>query len=129
MTSTRPSLLWRLTDWWSTITGGAASGPKPSNDTLEGFKANLRREIMKADRDGDGRISVEEWQVWRRQHPFAADFSRFDVNEDGYITPDDIDAIAARRFAFRQRVASGETRAGVRGAKRGSKNTDGPAKG
>jgi hypothetical protein len=87
-----------------------AQTPPPSNMALRGgamtvaqFQARQRRQLMRADTDHDGRISLAEWTTWRAAHPGHGDparmFQRLDANHDGYITPDEVDALSARRFA------------------------------
>lgn len=88
---------------------GAMAGPGrgPQAVSLAQFQMRQRRRMMKADTDHDGRISLAEWTAWREAHPGphgghgdpARQFSRLDLNHDGYITPDEIDAMSARRFA------------------------------
>ncbi|MDP4004565.1 EF-hand domain-containing protein [Methylobacterium sp. NEAU K] len=72
---------------------------------LEQFTAAHRERMMRADSDHDGRISLTEWTAWRASHPGPAGsgparrFRRLDTNGDGFLTADEIDAVAAKRFA------------------------------
>ena len=55
------------------------------------------------DANGDGRISRAEAEVAIRLKPSLAElFERTDTNHDGYLTPDEIRAEAARQRAERQ---------------------------
>lgn len=55
------------------------------------------------DTNGDGRISRQEAEVGIRLRPsLAKDFKDADVNGDGYLTQNEIRAVADRRRAERQ---------------------------
>jgi Ca2+-binding EF-hand superfamily protein len=62
---------------------------------------------MRMDTDHDGRVTLAEWVAWHQTHPGrngrqgdpARAFERIDVNHAGYITPDEMAAFAARRYA------------------------------
>ena len=78
--------------------------------TLADFQARRVERLMKADANGDGKISKDEFAAYMRQR-FAARggdddtdalidrmFSRQDKNGDGFITKDEIQQSAAEQF-------------------------------
>jgi Ca2+-binding EF-hand superfamily protein len=75
--------------------------------TLQQFQARQVANLMRMDSDHDGRVSLAEWTAWHEAHPGrgggrgdpARSFARLDQNHDGYITPDEMAALAARRYA------------------------------
>jgi hypothetical protein len=84
--------------------------PKPGDHKAEGvdlatFQARHRTRLMRADADHDNRISEAEWTAWWAAHPGkgpadpAKRFRRLDANGDGFVTAEEIDAVAAKRFA------------------------------
>jgi len=90
--------------------------------SLPQFQAQFRqRMLMRADTDRDGRISLQEWIAWRNAHPRPGgggvdpnrQFQHLDLNHDGYLTPDELDAMAARRY--QRRMAMGGARMGGMG--------------
>jgi len=104
--------------------GGAGGGRRDLRDmTLQQFQARQIDNLMQADADHDGRISLAEWTTWRDAHPGrggrggdgrgggwgdpAQSFARYDLNHDGYITPDEIATVAAARYARLQGGAPG----------------------
>ena len=102
----------------STSTAGAGASDQGG---LTAFQAKRRASIMRADADHDGRISQQEWVAWRTAHPGRGSdpvkqFQKYDANHDGYVTPDEIDAISARLYARRQAMqgsVSGRNTAGA----------------
>jgi hypothetical protein len=63
---------------------------------------------MRADANGDGRVTEAEWLAWQRARPNpganpARRFKLLDVNGDGVITADDLAARGARIYANRAR--------------------------
>jgi hypothetical protein len=77
------------------------------------FQERFRRRVMEADTNHDGRISLAEWLAWRAQSPRppAGDptraFQRMDLNHDGFLTPDEIDAAAAKMYQRREARSGG----------------------
>ena len=74
--------------------------------TLAEFQARYRERLMRADTDHDGRISLAEFMAARQNRAGggygsdpAAQFKKLDTNNDGYVTPAEIDAVSAERFA------------------------------
>jgi hypothetical protein len=78
--------------------------------TLQQFQARQASHMMRMDTDHDGRISLAEWTAWHEAHPGrngapfdpARSFARLDLNHDGFITPDEIASMAAKRYARMQ---------------------------
>ncbi len=103
--------------------GYGPQGPGPQgyggrnmrNMTLQQFQARQVANLMKMDTDHDGRVSLAEWTAWHEAHPGrgggqvdpARSFARIDLNRDGYITPDEMASIAARRYARMENGAPG----------------------
>ncbi|TJU98309.1 MAG: acid-shock protein, partial [Mesorhizobium sp.] len=71
--------------------------------TLAKFQKRREKAIMAADTDGDGKISLSEWQAFQAKHNGKADpaksFARVDSNHDGFIDRAELDALFAKRFA------------------------------
>jgi len=106
--------------------GGYGGRANMRDLTLQQFQARQVANLMQADIDHDGRISLAEWTAWHEAHPGrggrdgggwggshrggggsdpAKSFARYDLNHDGYVTPDEISAAAATRYARMQAVA------------------------
>jgi len=89
---------------------GPGGGPNMRNMTLQQFQARQVSNMMRMDTDRDGRVSLAEWTAWHEAHPGrngapfdpARSFARLDLNHDGYITPDEMASVAARRYAHMQ---------------------------
>lgn len=87
---------------------GASSMARPgvTGVGLADFQTRRRAQLMRADTDHDGRVSLAEWGALRAAHPGrgggqgdpARLFQRLDASHDGYLTSDEIDAFTARRF-------------------------------
>ncbi len=82
--------------------------------TLSEYQARFRDRIMQADTDHDNRVSLAEWSAYRAERVGQGggggrggrdfgdpnrQFQVMDVNHDGYVTPAEIDAASAERFA------------------------------
>ncbi|ESY66739.1 MULTISPECIES: acid-shock protein [Mesorhizobium] len=81
-----------------------AAAPKAKPDlTLAKFQKRREKAIMAADTDGDGKISLSEWEAFQAKHNGKADpaksFARVDSNHDGFIDRAELDAFFAKRFA------------------------------
>jgi hypothetical protein len=89
---------------------GPGGGAHMRNMTLQQFQARQANNLTKMDTDHDGRVSLAEWTAWHQAHPGrgggqadpARSFARLDLNHDGYITPDEMASVAARRYARMQ---------------------------
>jgi hypothetical protein len=86
----------------------AQQAPDPDAPmTLAQFQALRVKRFMHMDADHDGRVSRAEFNAVMGgtgapdpfQKPRRDMFSRLDTNGDGYVTPDEVQAAAARRFA------------------------------
>ena len=68
--------------------------------SLADFQAAGRQRLMRADANGDGRISKEEWAASRKnaKRDPSRIFSRLDANGDGQLDAGEIDMLLARRF-------------------------------
>jgi hypothetical protein len=72
------------------------------------FVQRFTRRIMRADANGDGRVTEAEWLAWRKTRPNRGGdpvhrFKVLDMNGDGAITADDLAARGARIYARRVR--------------------------
>ncbi|MEE4454699.1 hypothetical protein [Novosphingobium resinovorum] len=56
--------------------------------------AKAKEMFTKADANGDGAISLEEWKAAGRRE---RGFSMIDADKDGKVTPEDLRAAAAKR--------------------------------
>ncbi len=85
-------------------TAQAAAIPAPAKSSPPSRGEAQALQLFKLlDTNGDGRISRAEAAVVIRLKPsLAALFERTDTNHDGYLTPDEIRAEAARQRAERQ---------------------------
>lgn len=74
-----------------------------SEITLAKFLKRRERAIMAADTDGDGKISLLEWEAFQAKRNVKGDpvksFARIDSNHDGFIDRAELDAYFAKRFA------------------------------
>ena len=70
---------------------------------LAQFQARREKALMKADTDGDGKISLAEWTAFQAKRQAKGDpaksFARMDANHDGFIDRAELDAFFAKRFA------------------------------
>ncbi|RWE27842.1 MAG: acid-shock protein, partial [Mesorhizobium sp.] len=87
-------------------TAPSRSAPSPSaksDITLAKFQKRREKAIMAADTDGDGKISLLEWEAFRAKRNVKGDpaksFARIDSNHDGFIDRAELDAFFAKRFA------------------------------
>ncbi|WP_032917133.1 EF-hand domain-containing protein [Mesorhizobium erdmanii] len=80
----------------------APQGAK-SDITLAKFQKRREKAIMAADTDGDGKISLLEWEAFQAKRNAKGDpaksFARIDSNHDGFIDRAELDAFFAKRFA------------------------------
>ncbi|RUW54531.1 acid-shock protein [Mesorhizobium sp. M1A.F.Ca.ET.072.01.1.1] len=71
--------------------------------TLEKFEARREKTFMRADTDGDGKVSLAEWTAFQTQRKAKGDparsFARMDANKDGFVDKSELDAFLAKRFA------------------------------
>jgi len=83
-------------------TATTAPASKPGI-TLAQFQARREKALMKADTDGDGKISLAEWTAFQAKRQAKGDpaksFARMDTNHDGFIDRAELDAFFAKRFA------------------------------
>jgi hypothetical protein len=82
----------------------AAPAAKAKSDlTLAKFQKRREKAIMAADTDGDGKISLLEWEAFQAKRGVKGDaaksFARIDSNHDGFIDRAELDAFFAKRFA------------------------------
>ena len=87
---------------------GLPPGVSPTNlpapaKTRAGREQQAMEWFKLFDTDHDGRLSRKEARIAFALRPsLAEDFNRADLNGDGYLTPDEIRAVAERRRAERQ---------------------------
>ncbi|TPK80587.1 acid-shock protein [Mesorhizobium sp. B2-3-14] len=81
----------------------ATSSAAKSDITLAKFQKRREKAIMAADTDGDGKISLLEWEAFQAKRNVKGDpaksFARIDSNHDGFIDRAELDAFFAKRFA------------------------------
>ncbi|TPJ16616.1 acid-shock protein [Mesorhizobium sp. B2-7-3] len=81
----------------------ATSSAAKSDITLAKFQKRREKAIMAADTDGDGKISLLEWEAFQAKRNVKGDpaksFARIDSNHDGFIDRAEPDAFFAKRFA------------------------------
>ncbi|MBZ9992405.1 MULTISPECIES: acid-shock protein [unclassified Mesorhizobium] len=84
----------------------APTAPSPtgkSDISLAKFQKRREKAIMAADTDGDGKISLVEWEAFQAKRNIKGDpaksFARIDSNHDGFIDRAELDAFFAKRFA------------------------------
>ncbi|WP_246680393.1 acid-shock protein [Mesorhizobium sp. B2-4-13] len=84
-------------------TAPATSSAAKSDITLAKFQKRREKAIMAADTDGDGKISLLEWEAFQAKRNVKGDpaksFARIDSNHDGFIDRAELDALFAKRFA------------------------------
>ena len=88
----------------ATPPAAAPAAPKAKSDiTLAKFQKRREKAIMAADTDGDGKISLLEWEAFQAKRNIKGDaaksFARIDSNHDGFIDRAELDAFFAKRFA------------------------------
>ena len=88
----------------ATPPAAAPGTPKVRSDiTLAKFQKRREKAIMAADTDGDGKISLLEWEAFQAKRNIKGDaarsFARIDSNHDGFIDRAELDAFFAKRFA------------------------------
>lgn len=102
--------------------GMGAAGMGAAGAGKADFQSAARQRLMKADRDGDGKLSSQEWADTakaRGKDRFADRiFARFDGNKDGFLDMDEIDSLSARRFARLDADGDGQISADERSARR-----------
>jgi len=81
----------------------SAAQAAKSEITLAKFLKRREKAIMAADTDGDGKISLLEWEAFQAKRNIKGDpvksFARLDSNHDGFIDRAELDAYFAKRFA------------------------------
>ena len=88
----------------ATPPAAAPATPRAKSDiTLAKFQKRREKAIMAADTDGDGKISLLEWEAFQAKRNIKGDaaksFARIDSNHDGFIDRAELDAFFAKRFA------------------------------
>lgn len=68
--------------------GDSSAGREKQRVTLD-----LPSGFVAGDLDGDGQVSYYEWRRWQRTG--VAEFARWDVNRDGFLTPRELAGVAA----------------------------------
>ncbi|TRC83702.1 acid-shock protein [Mesorhizobium sp. WSM4310] len=88
----------------ATPPAAAPAAPRAKSDiTLAKFQKRREKAIMAADTDGDGKISLLEWEAFQAKRNIKGDaaksFARIDSNHDSFIDRAELDAFFAKRFA------------------------------
>ncbi|MBA8878204.1 EF-hand domain-containing protein [Phyllobacterium myrsinacearum] len=80
--------------------------------SLDEYQAAARTRLLKFDTDGDGKLSLEEWL--KRPAPKNAKrdptalFNRIDTNHDGFIDTAEMDIVSKKRFERLDKNADGQ---------------------
>ncbi|RRH98808.1 acid-shock protein [Mesorhizobium tamadayense] len=86
----------------TTPSAAAPSAAKPGI-TLEKFEVRREKAFMRADTEGDGKVSLAEWTALQTQRKAKGDparsFARMDANKDGFVDKSELDPFLAKRFA------------------------------
>jgi len=98
--------------------GGYQQGPAPRGAYRQGppmsqaaFVERRVSQLMRADTNHTGRISLDEWMAFRQGKPGAdrarEQFERLDTNRHGFLTRDDFATLAAREYVHRMASYAG----------------------
>ncbi|MBA8900151.1 MULTISPECIES: acid-shock protein [unclassified Phyllobacterium] len=80
--------------------------------SLAEYQTAARTRLLKLDTDGDGKLSLEEWL--KRPAPKnakrdpAAVFNRLDTNHDGFIDAAEMDTVSKKRFERLDKNSDGQ---------------------
>ncbi|CAN7147981.1 EF-hand domain-containing protein [Mesorhizobium sp. LjRoot246] len=96
----------------ATLPPTSTTAPAVKSDiTLAKFQKRREKAIMAADTDGDGKVSLLEWEAFQAKRNVKGDaaksFARIDSNRDGFIDRAELDAFFAKRFARLDKNADG----------------------
>lgn len=94
-------MLTRTTLAFALCLGSAAPALAQSKDvSAEQYVAGRVARTMKADADGDGKLSPDEWAKARANSKGdpARSFQKTDADSNGFITPDELKTTAQKRF-------------------------------
>jgi hypothetical protein len=98
------------------LAGTASAAPRGDADgdgklSLGEYQTAMRDRLMRADTDGDGKISLQEYlarpAAAKAKSDPAKRFARLDANGDGFLEAAEIDAMSGRRFAALDSNADG----------------------
>ena len=78
------------------LAGNAMAGDTPGSDGATPGASNGPHGIMRADTNGDGKVSKEEVDALKDKHE-GEWFAKTDTNQDGFLTPDEIQQARATR--------------------------------
>ena len=98
-----------LTVLASALLCAAAASAAPRGDTdgdgklsLTEYQTQMHTRFMRADKNGDGKLSLDEWlarpAAAKAKGDPSAQFKRLDTNSDGFLDTAEIDLLAKRRF-------------------------------
>jgi hypothetical protein len=120
------------------ITGDSAPRGDANGDgtlSLSEFQSAAQKRLMRADKDADGKLSLQEWlarpAAAKAKHDPTKQFNRLDANKDSQLDATEIEALVKRRFAALDKNADGalseEERPGRKAAQSTPDDQDGPA--
>ena len=93
--------------------GGAPRGDADGDGklSLTEFQTLAQKRLLRADKNADGKLSLDAWLARpvaaKRKTDPSKIFMRFDANGDGLLDTTEIDALAKRRFTLLDANADG----------------------
>jgi hypothetical protein len=114
---------------------GAATHGDTNGDgrlSLTEFQTVTLKRLMRADKDADGKLSLQEWlarpTAAKAKNDPTKQFNRLDANKDSQLDTAEIEELAKRRFAALDKNADGSITDGEQPSrKRAPTNSDGAA--
>jgi len=114
---------------------GAATRGDTNGDgrlSLTEFQTVTQKRLMHADKDADGKLSLQEWlarpAAAKAKNDPTKQFNRLDANKDSQLDAAEIEELAKRRFAALDKNADGSITDEEQPSRKGApKNPDGTA--
>lgn len=98
------------------LAGAASAAPRGDADgdgklSLSEYQTAMRERLMRADTDGDGKLSLPEYlarpAAAKAKSDPAKRFAKLDANADGFLDAAEMNTMAERRFAALDSDADG----------------------